>query len=134
MPLFLLLALSAGISSEVFASGARSLPAGANNPAVVEKVFASPRGEVQFVTLAGGHSAFLRNNKGHLASFKEVRGPSTCDEWLISSKSEPMPRGCDFYFHDEHSGGLYSVRSEEMEESSLFQSVQGVSRRAIVTL
>lgn len=117
-----------------FASGARSLPTGAENPAVVEKIFTSPRGEVQFVSVAGGHSAFLRNTKGGLANLKEARGPSSCDEWLVSSKDAALPAGCDFYFHDEESGGLYSVRSEEMEEASLFQAVKGISRRGVVAL
>lgn len=119
-------------STEVLASGGRSLPAGESDPAVVQKVFSSPRGEVQFVELKGGHSAFLRNTKGALAGLKEVRGPSACDEWLISAKDEKLPGGCDFYFHDDLDGSLYSVRTEEMEEGSLFLTVRG--RGAFVAL
>jgi hypothetical protein len=112
-------------SAAAHAVGGRSLPAGADQISTVEKVYSTPRGEVHFVEVQGGHSALLRNNKGNLASFKEVRGSSQCDAWLISSKSESVPGGCDFIFHDELTGGLYSVRSEEMEEGSLFQAVRG---------
>jgi hypothetical protein len=116
-------------SAEARAIGGRSLPAGADQIATVEKVYQSPRGEVHFVEISGGHSVMLRNNKGDLASFKEVRGPSQCDAWLISNKSETIPGGCDFIFHDELMGGLYSVRSDEMEESSLFQVVRSTLER-----
>ncbi len=121
------------IAGNAFASGGRSLPTGENDPAVIEKIFSSPRGEVQFVTLQGGHSAFLRSAKGGLAGLKEVRGPSACDSWLISGKNEALPEGCDFWFHDEYDGALFSVRSEEMQEGSLFQAVRGTTRGAIVT-
>lgn len=116
-------------SAEARAIGGRSLPTGADQIATVEKVYQSPRGEVHFVEIAGGHSVMLRNNKGDLASFKEVRGSSQCDAWLISDKSESLPGGCDFLFHDEQMGGLYSVRSEEMTESSLFQVVRSTLER-----
>jgi hypothetical protein len=129
--LLILLAVSSG---EALASGGRSLPAGAGDPAVIERVFSSPRGEVQFVSVAGGHSAFLRNNRGNLAPLKEVLGPADCEGWLASAKSEEAPRGCDFIFHDKIYGGLYSVRSEELEESSLFQAVGGTVRRGLVSL
>jgi hypothetical protein len=123
-------------SIPAYAWGGRSLPSGESDPAVVEKVFSSPRGEVQFVLMngSGGHSAMLRNNKGAIALFKEVEGPAACDFWLISDKSEAVPRGCDFVFHDEAMGELYSVRSEEMEETTLFEAVRGTMRGAIVAL
>lgn len=127
--LWMAITVVAAHSAEARAIGGRSLPTGADRIATVEKVYQSPRGEVHFVEIAGGHSALLRNNKGHLASFKEVRGSSHCDAWLTSNKSEVIPGGCDFLFHDELMGGLYSVRSEEMEESSLFQVVRSTLER-----
>jgi len=117
-----------------FASGSRSLPAGVDHPAVVEKIFTSPRGEVQFITIAGGHSAYLRNNSGLLSGLKEINGPSVCDEWLISGKVDGVPRGCDFTFRDDTTGQLYSVRSEEMEEGSLFQVLKSTMRSPLVSL
>jgi hypothetical protein len=123
--LWMAIAMASGFSPEALAVGGRSLPSGADQISVVEKVYMTPRGEVHFVEVRGGHSALLRNNLGNLASFKEVRGSSQCDAWLLSSKQDALPGGCDFVFHDELTGGLYSVRSEEMEEGSLFQAVRG---------
>jgi len=122
------------VTPAAFASGSRSLPAGVEHPAVVEKIFTSPRGEVQFVAVAGGHSAYLRNNSGLLSSLKEITGPSVCEEWLISGKGEAVPRGCDFTFKDDSTGQLYSVRSEEMEEGSLFQVLKSTMRSPLVAL
>jgi hypothetical protein len=120
------------ISAE--AKEGRYLPSGEENPAMVEKVFTSPRGEVHFLQISGGHSALLRNIRGGIANLKEVNGSVACDEWFISSKAESIPSGCEFLFHDEEMGGILSVRSDELEESSLFQAVRGSIRGAIVAL
>lgn len=118
-----------------FAAG-RSLPSGESDPAVVQKIFQSPRGEVHFVVREGfGHSAILRKESGALAELRETVGSVSCDEWLISEKSEQMPEACRFVFFDETSGQLIAVDAREMEEVSLFQSVKAsIKRGALVTL
>lgn len=123
-------AMMAAIGVE--AKEGRYLPAGENTPAVVEKVFSSPRGEVHFLQVGDGHSALLRNAKGGIANLKEVNGAVACDEWFISAKAERIPSGCEFLFHDEEMGDLFSVRSEELDEGSLFLTVRGSIRGAIV--
>lgn len=107
------------------ASGGRSLPRGVEQPQVVQEVFDSPRGELQFTEEGGSHSAFLRNHKGALTGLREVRGPSACDEWLVSPKSEVPPMGCEFLFRDDLAGTYFSVRSDEMTAGSLFTAVRG---------
>jgi len=126
--------IAALLVSNAFASGGRSLPTGAQDPAYVDKMYSTPRGEVHFVSMRAGNSALLRNNKGAIAGLKETRGPAFCEEWLASTKAEALPRGCDFIFHDEVTGGLYSVRSEEMEEGTLFHSLRSTMRGALVAL
>ncbi len=129
------LAMMATLSVKtVEAKEGRYLPSGESTPAVIEKVFTSPRGEVHFVQVAGGHSALLRSNRGLVANLREVNGQVACDEWFISSKAERIPSGCEFLFHDEEMGEILSVRSEELEEGSLFQAVRGTIRSAIVSL
>ncbi len=57
----------------------RSIPKGEEHPSVIEKVFASPFGEVEFTHHAlTGHSAFLRNVRGHLLGYQYVLGPASC--------------------------------------------------------
>lgn len=122
------------ISTLSVAAGGRSLPSGEDHPAVVEKIFSSPRGEVQFLVRQDGHLAFLRSEKGNLLGLREVRGPAQCDEWFISKKSGALPSGCNFVFHNETDGQLFSVLSSEMEEADLFQAVRGTMRGAFVAL
>lgn len=112
----------------------RSLPS--SDPAVVEKIFQSPRGEVHFVVREGfGHSAFLRKESGGLAELRETNGASSCDLWLMSDKNESIPEACRFVFFDESSGQLIAVDAREMVEVSLFQSVKStIQRGAIVAL
>lgn len=110
------------------ASGGRSLPSGGEQPMVVESVFESPRGEVQFTQGGGGYSAFLRSRRGGLTGLLEVRGHSACDAWLVSNKSESLPGGCEFRFRDDFDGAEVSVRSEEMVAGSLFDTVKGAMR------
>jgi len=130
MLVFLLL-----LNSLSFAAG-RSLPSGESDPAIVQKIFQSSRGEVHFVVREGfGHSAFLRKESGGLAELRETNGSSTCDEWLMSNKSETVPEACRFVFFDETNGRLIAVDAREMVEVSLFQSVKAsIKRGALVTL
>jgi hypothetical protein len=113
----------------------RSLPSGEDLPSVIERIFSSSEGEVQFVRMGlDGFTALFRNQKGNLMGLREIRGPGLCDEWLTSEKEEDLPRGCEFVFHDEHNAGLQVVHSEEMEEASLFQAVKGKLRGVNVAL
>lgn len=108
----------------------RSLPRGEDDPMVIDAVFSSPAGEVQFVAKRKevAHSAFLRDFKGSLLGLQAVEGPEHCGSWVISNKQEPLPEGCSFVFRDDFVDGSYSVRSEEMQEASLFQLVKGKMR------
>jgi hypothetical protein len=103
----------------------RHIPRGELQPQVIEKVYDSPRGEVQFTVIEGmqpaGHSGYLRNVKGNLMGFTEVRGGGECEKWFLSSKEEELPRGCEFLFYDNFDGRYMAIRSDEMEESSLFE-------------
>ncbi len=117
------------IGLPALASGGRALPAGEEYPAFIEKIYSTPVGEVEF-TDAGpaGHAGFLRGASGALLAFVEVRGPTLCEEWLDSSKWTALPEGCEFVFFGEAEGRFLSVRSEEMEEASLFQAARGKLR------
>ncbi len=115
-------------STDVQASGGRWLPSGELSPSVVQKIYTSPRGEVQFTQSDQTHSAFLRTNTGALAGLQEVQGNLACQEWLLSNKEEALLPGCDFVFRDDNLGIYLSVRSEEMEEASLFQALHGTMR------
>lgn len=112
----------------------RSLPRGEEHPKVITKVFSSPLGEVQFVEVNGGASAFLRDAKGDLGGLHEVQGPKSCDAWLVSQKEEVIPTGCSFVFHNDFNGRYERVNSEEMQEASLFQLVRGTLRGKDVAL
>lgn len=113
----------------------RSLPRGEDTPALIEKLYASREGEVQFVRMgADGYTALLRNQKGGLMGLREIRGPGLCDEWLTSDKDEELPRGCEFVFHDERNQNPRVVHSEELEETDLFQAVKGKLRGVNVAL
>jgi len=117
--------------------GGRSLPKGEERAHFLEKVFESPIGEVEFTVLGsaktvdgggGERSGFLRASRGNLLSFQEARGATGCQAWFQSAKQQPLPGGCEFVFYDETSGRSLSVRSEEMEESNLFQAAKGKLR------
>lgn len=106
----------------------RSLPRGEEVPAVVERIYSSSTGELQLVSLGDNRSAFLRDREsGSLASFVGLTGPDECEQWFVG-QDEALPRGCELRFFDEALGRRVSVRSEELEESSLFQSVRGSIR------
>ncbi|HEY8280613.1 MAG TPA: hypothetical protein VIH99_13365 [Bdellovibrionota bacterium] len=106
----------------------RHIPKGEEYPAYIEKLYSSPVGEVQFTEVGKGHSGFLRNSKGNLMSLQDVRGSSDCDDWFASTKWTPLPVGCEFVFYDEYDGRYQAVRSEEMEEATIFQTTHGKMR------
>jgi hypothetical protein len=111
------------------ANGRRALPLGEENPQMIEKLYESPVGEVQFTQVGkNGHSGFLRNSRGNLMAFEEVRGPAVCGDWFLSTKWSELPAGCEFVFYDSFDGRTLSVRSEEMKETNLFQAARGKLR------
>lgn len=115
--------------SSAIAGGGRSLPVGEEHPAVIEKLYTSPVGEVEFTDRGPlGHSGFLRNNRGNLLAFAEVRGGAVCENWLAGPKDSDLPVRCEFVFFEMSSGRFLAVRSEEMEESNLFQAAHGKLR------
>lgn len=120
------------VTANANAAPTRGLPKGEEHPHVIEAVFDSPVGEVQFTRVglsrALGHSGFLRNAKGYLMGFSGVSGAKACGEWLTSDKSQPLPGDCEFSFYDDVEGLTLSVRSGEMTEASLFQTVKGKMR------
>jgi hypothetical protein len=126
----ILVLLAIVASGSAYAEPERHLPRGEESPALIESLYSSPFGEVQFTRIGstGGHSGFLRNNKGYLIGFREVHGPAFCETWFLSNKEEKVPAGCEFVFHDEETGREIAVRSGEMEEASLFQATKGKMR------
>jgi hypothetical protein len=118
------------------ADGERHVPRGELTPQVIEKAFDSPVGEVEFTSVgSSGHSAMLRNVKGRVMGFTEVRGSQDCETWFMSDKASELPRNCQFFFYDENSGRTLEVRGDELEESSLFDVASGELRgRADVAL
>ncbi|MGE3262131.1 MAG: hypothetical protein AB7K68_10155 [Bacteriovoracia bacterium] len=106
----------------------RWLPTGEEKPSVIEHVYRSPWGDLEFLKRGDSHSVLLRNVKGALTEMTHIKGPIACDEWFISEKSESLPRGCEFQFYSQEDGTFLNVRSEEMEESNLFQAVSGSVR------
>lgn len=121
--------LAAGCMAEAFAANGksgRSLPSGEDTPLAIEKIYNSPRGELQIASATNaGRAVLLRTNSGAVLSMRELRGPRLCDEWLISDKESNIPQGCEFVFFDEGIGTYFSVLSSEVEETSLFQAVKG---------
>jgi hypothetical protein len=109
-----------------FANGERHIPRGELTPQVVERAFESPVGEVEFTAVQGaGHSALLRNARGRLMGFTEVRGSRDCETWFLSDKAADLPRSCEFFFYDENTGRTLNVRGDELEESTLFGVASG---------
>jgi hypothetical protein len=106
----------------------RTLPRGEEKPAYIELVYRSPVGDLEFLKRGDSHSVFLRNVKGSLTELTTINGPVACDAWFISDKSESLPKGCEFEFYSKEDGSRLNVRSEEMNESSLFQAVSGSVR------
>ena len=106
----------------------RGLPRGEERPAVIEQLYTSPQGEVQFTKVGSGHSGFLRDARGYLIGFLEVRGPAACEHWFLSEKTEALPGGCEFVFLDEDGGRELGVRSDEMREADIFQATRGKLR------
>jgi len=119
-----ILALSSGIA---LSAPERHIPRGELTPEVIEKVFDSPRGELQFTVVAKtkARSGYLRNVKGRLLGITEVRGGGGCEAWYASSKSEMPPRSCEFLFYDDAKGLYLSVRADEMQESDIFGLASG---------
>jgi hypothetical protein len=105
----------------------RHIPTGELNPQVIEKVFDSPRGEVQFTVeeRTRVHGGYLRNVKGHLMAFTEVRGGGECEEWFSGTKGDAVPRGCEFLFYDNADGRSMLVKGEELRESDIFGMASG---------
>jgi len=119
--------LLALLPSLAYSAPERHIPRGELSPQVIEKVYDSPRGEVQFTVVesSSSHSAFLRNTKGNLMGFTEVRGGQDCETWFLSAKGNSVPRGCEFLFYDDLDGRTLSVRSDELEESDIFGMASG---------
>jgi hypothetical protein len=122
--------LAASAQAEV---AGRWLPSG-ETPSVIEHVYASPRGDLEFLRRGDSHSVLLRNVKGSLAEMTSLQGPMSCDEWFISDKETALPAECEFIFYSQDDGTYLSVKSEEMEESNLFRSVSGSLRGKNVSL
>ncbi|MGZ3695756.1 MAG: hypothetical protein ACXWQO_16775, partial [Bdellovibrionota bacterium] len=97
-------------------------------PSIIEHVYKSPVGDLEFLKTGESHSVLLRNVKGALTEMTHINGPMECDSWFISDKAEVVPRGCEFQFYSKDDGTFVQVKSEEMEESSLFQAVSGSVR------
>lgn len=107
----------------------RGIPRGADRAELIESLYDSPFGEVQFTRIGRSeHSGFLRNARGYLIGFLEVRGPAFCGQWFQSEKTEALPSGCEFVFMDDTTGRMVAVRSDEMTETSLFQATRGKMR------
>lgn len=70
----------------------------------------------------------LRNFKGKLLDFQEVRGQVLCHEWMLSRKTERLPVGCEFLFRDDDDGTYYTIRSDEMVEGGIFQVMRSAMR------
>lgn len=127
----IILALVLLVAPTAHAEITRGIPRGEEKPAVIESIFDSPFGEVQFTRVGrDGYSGFLRNSRGYLIGFQEVRGHSGCTPWLMSDKAQPLPGGCEFVFVDEHTGRATAVRSDEMTEATIFQLPRGKLRDA----
>ena len=110
------------------AEPSRTIPRGELNAHVIEKLFSSPVGEVEFTTYGMGRSGFLRNARGVLMGFSEVRGPWACEEYFQSEKTGLLPEGCEFVFYNAEDGRFLSVRSHEMQEATLFDAARGKLR------
>lgn len=120
-----------GVSVFAHDGGAdRGLPAGEENPQILEKIYESPRGEVHFAKGKDSHLVLLRSPAGLVLELSEIKGPIDCEGWILSEKSVEIPRGCDFFFYDQAHGIYVSVRSEEMSEGSIFQSVRKTIRQS----
>ncbi|MCO5142217.1 MAG: hypothetical protein M9962_03905 [Oligoflexia bacterium] len=126
--IFFLLVVGVFFASEGWSN--RGLPTGEESPQVIEKIYESPRGEVHFAKSKDSHLVLLRNPSGLLLELSEIKGPADCEGWILSKKNADLPRGCDFFFYDESNGTYLSVRSEEMSESSIFQSVRKTLRES----
>ena len=118
------------------AKAGRSLPRGEEFPRVITVSYSAPDGEVQFVKISeDGHSAFLRKVSGDLIGLQRIDGPSSCDDWLISEKSDYPPNACLFVFGASQSAReLISVRASDLRETSLFDTVSSRVRGANVSL
>ena len=124
----MLLATMLLISSPAMAAGGRSLPTGELSPQVVERVFESPAGEVQFTGGAGGPGAFLRSESGAVTALSDVKGPFACEQWMAEATTEAPPEGCEFFFANDGDERETSVRAGEMREGDLFGAVRGTMR------
>ena len=106
----------------------RWLPSGEEQVSLIQRVYTTPRGDIEFLRRGESHSVLLRNVKGALLEMVNLTGPMACDEWFISSKENAVPADCEFVFYSENEGTYIGVRSSEMEESNLFRSVSGSVR------
>ncbi len=114
----------------------RSLPSGEEHPEVIMQIYTAPQGEVQFTEktdVMKVYMAHLRLRTGALASLKEVHGERDCKIWNNSSKTAPLPVGCEFLFRNDE-GSYFNVQSEDMKEASLFQAVKGLLKGPYVAL
>jgi len=110
-----ILALALLWSASAYAE--RKIPTGEQVPHVIERIYDSQVGEIQFTSVGvDGHSGFLRKPSGYLIGFHRVHGPAFCQSWFLSEKTSELPANCEFVFFDEHKGEYHSVRSAEMEE------------------
>ncbi len=128
-----LLAISAPVWA---AKSGRSLPRGEEFPRVITVSYSSTQGELQFVKVSEeGHSAFLRKASGDLIGLQRIDGPSSCDDWLISEKSDYPPTSCLFVFGaGSEDREMISVRGSDLRENSLFDTVSSRVRGANVAL
>jgi hypothetical protein len=112
---------------------ALSAPAGRHLPSaekalVVERVFSSPVGEVEFTSSPDKKVVFLRTSEGALCPMTQLDGEENCQRFAgLETKELPNAR-CVFHFKNETRACQHQVFSYELREIDLF----GISKSATI--
>src|SRR3989344_683261 len=105
----------------------RALPAIAA-PLVIQKVYASPVGELQFVASADRSTVFLRTAEGAICEMDSVEGEDACRHFTNVRERDVANVRCIFLFEKGPAACRHRIYSYELQESDLFRVVKSATR------
>lgn len=123
--LFVLFALALTVNLAFAASGGRSLPE-SEAPLIVQKIFTTPVGEVQFVGNQSKNSVFLRTKEGVVCEVERIEGEPACQNFA-DSKGAAADIRCIFSFEKGGAACQHRIFTYEFQESDLFRVVRSIT-------
>ena len=118
------------INLALSAPGGRSLPS-AEAALVIERVFTTPVGEVEFTRGGSRKVIFLRTSEGALCPMNLVEGEESCSRFASLETKELPDTRCVFHFKSKDRACQHQVYSYELRETDLFGASKAVTQKKL---